>query len=216
MNKIYYLFLTIFRIIKYLFSDTKRYSDILLQVIKNRPKNILEIGIYKGKRSKEIIQAAKIFNNKVQFFGFDLFEMINENTIKDELSKKPLTEKEIYKNLSKYCDVRLFKGYSNITLPKIKNIKMDFIFIDGGHKLSTIESDWENCTSLIKRGTIIIFDDYYLDNKELSRNFGCNRVVEKISDKKFKKKLFYKTDQFFHQNQHLKIKLFYLKSQYNG
>ena len=57
MIKLYYLILTILRIIKYLISNTKRYSAILFEVLKTKPKKIVEIGIYKGKRSKEIIQA---------------------------------------------------------------------------------------------------------------------------------------------------------------
>ena len=76
--KIYYLILTLFRIFKYLLSNTKRYSNLLFLILIHKPKSIVEIGIYKGFRSKEMIQAAKIFNSDVQFFGFDLFEMINK------------------------------------------------------------------------------------------------------------------------------------------
>ena len=216
MIKLYYFFLTFLRITKYLLSDTKRYSDILIEVLKTKPKKIVEIGIYKGKRSKEIIQAAKIFNDQVEFYGFDLFEMIKENIIKNELSKKPLSKKEIYTNLSKYCKVKLFKGYSNYTLPKLKNVKADFIFIDGGHRVKTIQTDWEKCLKLIQKGTVIIFDDFYLENKKLIENFGCNKIVNGISGKKFKKKLFNKTDKFSHQGKDLKIKMFYLKSQKYG
>tara|TARA_Y100000590_G_scaffold54265_1_gene56666 strand:- start:5257 stop:5907 length:651 start_codon:yes stop_codon:yes gene_type:complete len=216
MIKLYYLILTFLRIIRYLLSDTKRYSDILIEVLKIKPRKIVEIGIYKGKRSKEIIQAARVFNKDIEFYGFDLFEMIKENIIKEELSKKPLSKKEVYENLSEFCKVKLFKGYTNFTLPKLKNVKADFIFIDGGHRVKTIQSDWKNCLKLIKKGTIIIFDDYYLDDKKLIKYFGCNKIVNSISDKKFEKKLFNKTDKFSHQNKGLKIKMFYLKSQKHG
>ena len=57
-----------FRIIKYLFSDKKRYSDILLQVIKNRPKNILEIGIYKKDQRKLYKQQKYLIISSILWF----------------------------------------------------------------------------------------------------------------------------------------------------
>ena len=151
MKKIYYLILTFLRILKYLLSNTKRYSNLLFLILIHRPKSIVEIGVYKGFRSKEMIQAAKIFNNDVQFFGFDLFEMINKKILIKELSKIPNSKKNIEENLSKISSVKLFKGYTNKTIPKIKNKKIDFIFIDGGHSVSTIKNDWKNCKYIIKK-----------------------------------------------------------------
>ena len=212
MKRLYYFLLTILRIIKYLLSDTKRYANILIEILKVKPRSVVEVGVYKGKRSLEIIQAAKIFNDKIKFYGFDLFEMIEDKIIKNELSKKPLSKKKIYRKLSSYCDVKLYKGYSNKTLPKLKNKKIDFIFIDGGHKVSTIKSDWKNCFKFVKQNTVIIFDDYYLDDKLLIKKYGCNKIVNSISSKNFTKKLLPMTDSFWHQGKNLKIKIFYLKS----
>ena len=138
---------------------------------------------------------------------YKLFEIIKEKIIKYELSKKPLSKKKSHINLSKYCKVKLYKGYSNHTLPKLKNVKADFIFIDGGHRVKTIKSDWKNCLKLIKRGTVIIFDDYYLENKKLSKNFGCNKIVNSISSKKFKKKLYNITDKFSYHGFCFKFRL---------
>ena len=151
MKKIYYLILTIYRIIKYLLSNTKRYSNILFLVLINRPITILEIGVYTGKRATEMIEAAKVFNNKIEYYGFDLFEMMNDKILKKEFSKIPLSKKKIQQKLSKIADVKLFKGYTNKTLPKLKNKKIDFIFIDGGHAVNTIYSDWKNCKNVIKK-----------------------------------------------------------------
>ena len=97
-QKILYIFLTVFRIFKYLLSDTKRYANLLFLILVHKPKSIVEIGIYKGTRSKEMIQAAKIFNKDIEFYGFDLFEMINQKILKKELSKFPNS-----KNVEKTC-----------------------------------------------------------------------------------------------------------------
>ena len=205
------LILTILRIIKYLISDTKRYSIILSTIFYYRPKSIIEIGVYRGVRAKEMIQAAQIFNKNIEYFGFDLFEMINKKIQRQELSKIPYSKKDIKNNLSKYAKVRLFKGYTSKTLDKLKNKKVDLIFIDGGHRLDTIKNDWNKSIKFQKKNTIIIFDDYYLDNKKIIRNFGCNLVVNKIDEKKYSKKLFFFTDRFVHLKQRLNIKMVLLK-----
>ena len=172
---------------------------------------IIEIGVYRGVRAKEMIQAAQIFNKNIEYFGFDLFEMINQKIQKKELSKIPYSKKDIKNNLSKYAKVKLFKGYTSKTLDKLKNKKVDLIFIDGGHRLNTIKNDWNKSKKFQKKNTIIIFDDYYLDNKKIIKNFGCNLVVNKIDEKKYSKKLFFFTDRFVHLKQRLNIKMVLLR-----
>ena len=211
MINFFYLILTILRILKYLISDTKRYSNILLLIFFYRPKSIIEIGVYKGVRSREMIQAAKIFNKKIEYFGFDLFEMINKKIQKKELSKIPKSKKDIQIILSKYAKVRLYKGYTKKTLNKLKDKKVDLIFIDGGHKLSTIKNDWDKSKKFQKKNTIIIFDDYYLNNEKIIKNFGCNLIINNISNKKYSKKFCFFTDKFIHLKQKLNIKMVFLK-----
>ncbi len=206
-----YLTLTIYRILKYLISNTKRYSNILLIIFLYKPKSIIEIGVYKGVRSKQMIQAARIFNKNIEYFGFDLFEMIDSNIQKKELSKIPNTKKDTLKNLSKYAKVKLFKGYTTKTLDKLKNKKVDLIFIDGGHKLSTIKNDWAKCKKFQKKNTIIIFDDYYLHDKKIIKRFGCNLVINKISEKEYFKKFCFFMDSFVHLKKKLCIKMIFLK-----
>ena len=77
-----------------MFSSYKRYANLIIIIFKLKPKIILEIGVYKGTRSIEMIQAAKLFNSSVKYYGFDLFE-------------------DFFKNkLNKFCDVKLYKGYT--------------------------------------------------------------------------------------------------------
>ena len=211
MINFFYLVLTILRIIKYLISDTRRYSNILSIILYYKPKSIAEIGVYRGVRSREMIQAAKIFNKNIEYFGFDLFEMINSKIQKKELSKIPNSKKDTLKNLSRYARVKLFKGYTTKTLDKLKNKKVDLIFIDGGHKLSTIKNDWEKCKKFQKKNTIIIFDDYYLNDKKIIKRFGCNLVINKISEKQYLKKFCFFIDNFIHLKKKLSIKKIFLK-----
>jgi predicted O-methyltransferase YrrM len=196
--------------LRYLFSKTKRYSILLFLILINRPKSILEIGVYNGVRAREMIEAAKVFNLNINYYGFDLFEIMNKNILTEELSKMPLSEKQIDNFLSKIANIQLFKGYSQITLKSFKE-KVDFVFIDGGHKIETIENDWRNCQKLLKKNSVVIFDDYFFNNKNLVEEFGCNKVVKQISNKEYNTKNLYFIDKFTNQNEKLEIGLFFVK-----
>jgi predicted O-methyltransferase YrrM len=180
------ILLTIYSIIKYSLSKTRRYLNLFYIIIRYKPKSILEVGVYKGIRSEEMIRAAKIFNKNISFYGFDLFENITNKERLKELSKLPHPELIIAERLKKICNnVVLYKGYSHKTLKKfiIQKKKIDLIFIDGGHRISTIEKDWNCCLRLAKKKTIIIMDDYYTNNKKLVNYYGCNNLVKKIKKK---------------------------------
>jgi hypothetical protein len=70
------ILLTIYSIIKYSLSKTRRYLNLFYIIIRYKPKSILEVGVYKGIRSEEMIRAAKIFKKNLSFYGFNLFENI--------------------------------------------------------------------------------------------------------------------------------------------
>lgn len=170
-------------IIKYDLSKYKRYSNLLKIILETKSRTILEIGVYKGLRSLEMIKAAKSFNNEVVFYGFDMFEMFFEKKkiLQTELSKKPKSLIVIKNLLKKHADVKLIKGNTLDTLPKFsKKKKFDFIFIDGGHSIKTIENDWSQTKKLMHKNTTVIFDDYYVGDVKLVKKFGCNKIVKNL------------------------------------
>lgn len=172
------------KIILYFFSSYKRYANLIIIIFKLKPKIILEIGVYKGARSIEMIQAAKLFNNNVKYYGFDLFEDFfkKKNILKNEFSKKPENLNFIKNKLNKFCDVKLYKGYTKKTLPVFlrKKIKPDLVFIDGGHSVKTIKSDWNFIRKIIHNKTIVIFDDYYSNANNIVNKFGCNKIINNL------------------------------------
>ena len=187
--KIYYYILTIFRIIKYNFSKTKRYKYLLIEILKSKPKKIMEIGVYNGRRAKEMIQAASIFNNDIYYYGFDLFEEFYElnNVLKNELSKKPDTKIQIKKKLSNLATVNLYKGDTKKTLQEFIKLEIfpDFFFIDGGHSVKTIENDWNYVSIIQKKNKVVIFDDFYDSENNFIKKFGCNNIIKKINEKRY-------------------------------
>lgn len=196
MCSLYYFFKTVFRISIYFFSDYKRYAHLLLIILKYKPKVIVEIGVYKGIRASQFIEAALIFNKKIEYHGFDLFEGLDKKILDSEFSKKPFTQNKIKKNLIKYSNIYLYKGFTNITLPKFlkKNKKKaDFIFIDGGHSIKTIKNDWLYCCKMMHKKSLVVFDDFYKKNS-LNSKFGCNKIIDNLKNK-YDTKILSLTDQ---------------------
>jgi hypothetical protein len=164
---------------------SSRYSSIFKIIRRNACRKIIEIGVYNGNHSLQMIQTASISHPKkdIYFYGFDLFEDLNEEMFKKESSKKPLPIDLIRHKLEETgAHIGLFKGNTKITLPRyIKDIgEADFIFIDGGHSEETIKSDWNNVREIIGDKTIVMFDDYYIDKKSEMTGFGCNALVDNL------------------------------------
>ncbi len=191
----------IYRVIRYSFSSTKRYAFLLMSIYSVKPKSIIEIGVYNGKRAVELIETAKIFNNNIKYYGFDLFEefYISKNLINKELSKFPLSKKNIKIKLKNFSNINLIKGNTKKTLPKFikKNKYIDFVFIDGGHSLSTIKSDWQYIKKIISKKSLVVFDDYYETIKNFKGKFGCNNIINSLNSKIYKSKKFFVGDIFY-------------------
>ena len=87
----------------------------------------------------------------------------------------------------------MIKGNTITTLKKFKpRKKIDFIFVDGGHSVKTIKKDWQNVKNLINKKSIVIFDDYYGDDK-ISRKFGSKQIIDNL-EKKYVAKILPSTD----------------------
>lgn len=156
----------------------------------------MEIGTWNGNHAAKMIEKAKKYwlPEEIEYYGFDLFEDIDEEMIKAEVSKKPPSMNTVKEKLEKTgAKIILYKGNTLNILPEaIKNIpKMDFIFIDGGHSIKTIQNDWNYSKKLMHDKTVLIFDDYW--NMEGS---GCNRVVDSIDRSEFSVEILQPTDKF--------------------
>lgn len=173
---------------RYPLSSTKRYKILLDLVFEFKCKTILEIGVYTGRRAKEMIETAGIHHpaEDITYLGFDLFEQMDEATLKNELSKMPDKYFDIRQKLERTgARIFLFKGWSKDTLPEFISKKEDFpsvdlVFIDGGHSVEAITWDWTNVSKIMTNYTIVVFDDYYVDCPHLIEKFGCNEIIDGI------------------------------------
>ncbi len=129
------------------FHPRYRIISSLIQKMNPSPCRVMEIGVDCGAGAKRIIETTKKgVHDKVEYYGFNLHF---DNELKKMLKGTGAA-------------IHLFEGDSRETLPQHLGIllKMDFIYIDGGHSYDVVKSDWENARLLMHPRTVVLFDDY--------------------------------------------------------
>ena len=121
----------------------------------------LEIGVHNGTS----MSYASFERSDMQCIGIDLFE----NTI-SRYRHDRLQYDRTLANISKINNTKenicLLKGNSfypeivNKVAEKIQDRKIDLLFIDGDHSYNGIKSDFINYTPFLRKGGIIVIDDY--------------------------------------------------------
>jgi predicted O-methyltransferase YrrM len=172
-------------------SVPQRYNKMLPLIEEVQPKTILEIGTWSGDRATQLIQHALKFQPSVHYIGYDLFEDASPETDAEELNvKKHFSVEQVEKKLERFRQ-RIEKSYmgkrsftwelvKGNTRETLKHQTVDFAYIDGGHSVKTIESDYE----AVKNSKVVVFDDYYLRDEEGyipdTSKYGANQIVDKI------------------------------------
>lgn len=174
-----------------------RYTRLLEIIRTEKCKKIMEIGTWNGRQAERMIgEAAKHHGaGEVEYYGFDLFDLQDDDMFEKELAKRARPMAEVEERLEKTgARIRLFKGNTISTLPEIVPSlpKMDLIYIDGGHSLETIESDWRNVKKLMHERMVVVFDDYW----EGRDDAGCKAIVEAIDKQEYDVKVLDHCDSF--------------------
>jgi hypothetical protein len=166
---------------------------MLLDIIDHhRPASIVETGTWSGERATQMALTAMRHQDRVHYIGFDLFEDANAASDARELNvKRHYSLDEVWQRLHEFrvanpgFSFTLFKGDTRHTLAEalsLGHIKPDpdFAFIDGGHSIQTIASDW----TALMRAKVIVLDDYYQADNMGRRpdimRYGCNRLVDDL------------------------------------
>lgn len=122
----------------------------------------LEIGVHNGTSMSYALHHP---NKLTHCIGIDLFEETISQYFPDKLSMNRSYENIQRNNLSK-CPVTLIKGNSfhdstiKILKSKLGSDKIDMLFIDGLHSYEGIQNDVEKYTPFVKKGGLIVIDDY--------------------------------------------------------
>lgn len=142
----------------------------------------LEVGTYDGARAAGLLAAwlARKGNEGVSYYGFDLWEDLTPERSAAEKSKPrlpPTRDEAMYRLQSAALGwpVTLVKGDTRETLPRTAPglPEADLVFVDGGHSLETVASDWAAVRPLVGFRTRVLFDDLY-ENRD---DFGCGPLL---------------------------------------
>ena len=158
-----------------------------LNHLKNEPNlHFLEIGSFQGRSTVWLLENI-LTNNTSKITCIDTFEGSIEHTINFQNDIKNLFDIFSH-NISKFKNkVNIIKNKSQNALKHI-NDKYDFIYIDGDHKASSVIEDAILSFSLLKKGGIMIFDDYmwfemkkYIDNPKIAIDAFLEIYADKIT-----------------------------------
>jgi predicted O-methyltransferase YrrM len=129
------------------------------------PLSILEVGCYEGRATTwlcdNVINGDSANYDVVDTFGGSLEESGMQQT-KELLEKDNFIENNFRHNISFHSNINftIYKGYSQLILPTLKDKEYDFIYIDASHRADDTFVDGYYAMKMLKRGGIIIFDDY--------------------------------------------------------
>jgi hypothetical protein len=163
----------------------ERYSYVMDCINECRPKTIADIGVWNGRRSAQIIRRARELSSVIQYYGFDLWEDLTDEQWKSieftSPKQKPSYEeaRQVIQEAAGSNSWTLIKGNTRETLPNANLPSIDFAFIDGGHSLETIDSDWKHISCLLHEGSIVLFDDYWHGRLDA----GCCCLIDGLESK---------------------------------
>ena len=149
-----------------------RYAQLIEYCRRKAPMSILEVGTWNGERA---LQMLNVSPEGCKYYGFDLFEDATPETDYEEMNVKKHYYREVVEDRLTGFDVELYKGNTRETLKNF-NEKVDFVWLDGGHSVETIQSDWENVKRCLAPGAWVFLDDYYTGPINTHR-YGCNQLV---------------------------------------
>jgi len=113
-------------------------------------KNVLEIGVFKGVTALYMLKAGLLHSSEFQLYGID----ISKSGIVGEavFAESSIEEQKHY---------HLFRGHTCFDIEKIipKNVKIDMVFIDGGHSHPTPLFNLIHSIPFLHNESIVVFHD---------------------------------------------------------
>ena len=158
----------------------KGVGDFFLQeILKKKPKNFLEIGVFHGVTARNVCELLNfVHKGEFNYIGIDLFDEKKNNEIipninftnpfkkiyfKYILRENPYTKESVENLLAKFkSKIKLIKGDTNEILGTIDLKNIDYVFLDGGHNYETVKNDLNFCKKILSNNGTVLCDDYNL------------------------------------------------------
>jgi predicted O-methyltransferase YrrM len=136
---------------------------------KNKPINYLEIGTFYGANLFSVANSYGCHNDS-KLYCIDPWEDYDEySEYKNEQSTIYNLFMENLKNSGAQDKIVINRGFSNNEIPKFKDEMFDIIYIDGNHEPEYVLEDAVLSFRKLKKGGILIFDDYGWGGPDLTQ-----------------------------------------------
>lgn len=166
-----------------------RYYQLLSLIRLHKPRSIVEVGTFDAKRAVGMLEEALRHhsNGGITYTGYDLFENATEETDAQEFNVRAHPTEELARHrLQVFCDRYgnrvQFRTISGNTRQTLTPQSADFTFIDGGHSVGTIQSDYDR----LKGSKVVVLDDYYENDSSGAgpdtNKVGCNSLVSQLTE----------------------------------
>lgn len=170
----------------------QRYDHLLEIVDRVRPRSIIEIGVARIVRAREMSERALAQGEPVHYIGYDVFETMPPEFHEAAYNHKRVEpvhwcRKKLWHVQQRYplFTYDLVVGDTRFTLHN-KPVVADMAFIDGDHRVECIRGDYRALAGC----KVVCFDDYFTaDERGIpdTKKYGCNRVIDELSkDSKLK------------------------------
>ena len=94
--------------------------------------------------------------------------------------------KEVVAKVSRYEAAEVCRMTSDAWFKKYNDIELDWIYVDGDHSYDATFKDLNNSLKVVKKGGMILGDDYYWHNSKDGKRGVTDAVDEFISKNNFK------------------------------
>lgn len=140
---------------------------VLRELMGDKCKRYLEIGVHNGGSMAVAMQS----QYKCEFYGIDMFEKIVQYAHlsyfkSDNLSRKRTTSNIIKCNIFKH-QFEIIEGNSrsqSVIESTQNHSPFNLVFIDGDHVYDGVKADFNNYSTFVSRGGLVVFDDYHEKN----------------------------------------------------
>lgn len=155
-----------------------RYAPLYETVDLARPGVIVEVGTHNAHRGTQIIARALEHRqaSEIEYHGFDFWERLPDDIRAEQFPALPKGKAKITTATRRIRQFgiafHLHPGDSRATVPAYAPKHIDLAFIDGGHEVETIRSDYVH----VRHARWLVFDDVYLD-PSIAKSFGALRII---------------------------------------
>ena len=165
------------------------FNNIDINNYKDRPIKYLEIGTFYG---ANILSVAKTYglHNDSRLYCVDPWEDYDEYTeYKNQQTSIFNSFIENIENSGVKDKIIVKRGYSNIEVPQFNDEFFDIIYIDGNHEPDFVLEDAVLSFRKLKKGGIMIFDDYGWGGPDLTQKgidgflSGYHKKIKHLGDR---------------------------------